>query len=305
LLSRSEPIVAVNLGQASDKEKTVTTSTTSTTSATSTQTPDYAAIKNRQRLVWGSGDFHVIASLIVPISERLCDSVELRPGERVLDLATGSGNTAIAAARRLCSVDGVDYAPSLLERARVRSEAEGFEITFEEGDIEELPTSDGAYDVVLSTLGVMFSPNHEKAAHELLRVCRPGGRIGLANWTPEGFVGEMLRAVGRHVPAPAGVRPATRWGSEEGIGELIGHGVESLQARREAFVYRFASAEQYLHLFRSYYGPVHKAFLALDDVGQQALANDLRTAVERYAQPLDDTIVVPAEYLEVVAVRTA
>jgi ubiquinone/menaquinone biosynthesis C-methylase UbiE len=270
---------------------------------TQTQTPDFTAIKSRQRQTWASGDYHVIASLIVPTAERLCDTVDLRASERVLDVATGTGNAAIAAARRLCLVTGVDYAPSLLDRGRTRAEAEGLPVTFAEEDAEALSAADGAYDVVLSTFGVMFAPNQTQAAHELLRVCRPGGRIGLANWTPEGWIGEMLRTVGRHVPPPAGLRPATRWGSEEGLRELLAGGVASLQATRQTIVMRFASPEQYLDLFRSYYGPVVKAFEALDESGHQALANDLHQTLLRYARHVDGTLQVPAEYLEVVAVR--
>jgi SAM-dependent methyltransferase len=265
--------------------------------------PDYAAIKGRQRQTWGSGDYHVIASIIVPVSERLCDAVDLRAGERVLDVATGSGNTAIAAARRLCEVTGMDYVPELLERGRSRAAAEGFYINFVEGDAEALPATDAAYDVVLSTFGSMFAPNQEQAAQELLRACRSGGRIGLANWTPDGWIGEMLRIVGRHVPPPAGLRPPSRWGTEDGLQELFGDGVATLQAERQAFVWHFTSAQQYLDLFRSYYGPVHKAFAALDETGQAALARDLIDAVERYNRSDDGTLVVPADYLEVVAIK--
>lgn len=265
--------------------------------------PDYTTIKGRQQQTWASGDYHVIAALIVPISELLCDAVDLRAGERVLDVATGSGNTAIAAARRLCEVTGVDYVPALLERGRARAAAEGLRVTFEEGDAEALPVADAAYDVVLSTFGSMFAPNQEQAARELLRACRPGGRIGLASWTPDGWIGEMLRVVSRHVAPPAGLRPPTRWGTEEGLRELFGDGITTLQAARRSFVWRFASAQRYLDLFRTYYGPVLKAFAALDGAGQEALARDLTEAVERFNRSDDGTLVVPAEYLEVIASR--
>lgn len=265
--------------------------------------PDYAAIKGRQQQIWASGDYQVIASLIVPVSERLCDVIDLRAGERVLDVATGSGNTAIAAARRLCEVTGVDYVPVLLERGRVRAAAEGFYISFVEGDAEAMPAADAAYDVVLSTFGSMFAPNQEQAAQELLRACRSGGRIGLANWTPDGWIGEMLRIVGRHVPPPAGLRPPTRWGTEDGLAELFDNGIVELRAARLDFVWRFASAQQYLHLFRTYYGPVHKAFGALDGTGQEALARDLVAAVERFNRATDGTLLVPSEYLEAVAIK--
>jgi SAM-dependent methyltransferase len=264
--------------------------------------PDYAAIKGRQQQIWASGDYHVIASLIVPISERLCDAIDLRAGERVLDVATGSGNTAIAAARRLCEVIGVDYVPELLERGRTRAAAEGLYVNFVEGDAEALPAADAAYDVVLSTVGSMFAPNQERAAQELLRACRSGGRIGLANWTPDGWVGEMLRTVGRHVPPPTGLRSPTYWGTEDGLTELFANGIVELQATRLDFVWRFASAQQYLDLFRTYYGPVHKAFGALDETGQESLARDLIAAVERFNRATDGTLLVPAEYLEAVAI---
>jgi ubiquinone/menaquinone biosynthesis C-methylase UbiE len=269
------------------------------------QSPDFTAIKSRQRQTWGSGDYHVIAAIIVPISERLADTVDLRAGQRVLDVATGSGNTAIAAARRLSRVTGVDYVPALLERARQRAQAEGLNVTFAEGDAEALLVPDGAFDVVLSTFGVMFSPDQEQAARELLRVCRPGGRIGLVNWTPEGWIGAMLRVVGRHVAPPPGVRPGTRWGTEDGVRELLGDGVEQLASSRQRFVWRFESAEQYLHLFRTYYGPTVKAFEALDDAGQEALRADLLDLLAQYAEPSDGTLLVPAEYLETVATRAA
>lgn len=265
--------------------------------------PDYAAIKGRQRQTWASGDYHVIASIIVPVSERLCDTVDLRAGERVLDVATGSGNTAIAAARRLCEVTGVDYVPDLLQRGRERAAAEGLNISFVEGDAEALPVADGTFDVVLSTFGSMFAPNQEQAAREMLRACRSGGRIGMANWTPDGWVGEMLRIVGRHVPPPAGLRPPSRWGTEEGLRALFGDDIAELRVDRQAFVWRFASAQHYLDLFRDFYGPVLKAFAALDEASQAALARDLIDAVERFNRSDDETFVVPADYLEVVATK--
>ena len=265
--------------------------------------PDYPTIKTRQRQTWASGNYQVIASLIMPVSERLCDTVDLRAGESVLDVASGTGNTAIAAARRLCHVTGIDYVPVLLERAQARAAAESLSITFMEGDAEALPVPDDAYDVVLSSFGSMFSPNQERAAGELVRVCRSGGRIGLVNWTPEGWIGEMLRIVGRHAPPPAGVRPATRWGTEEGLHELLGNEIADLRLARQTFVWRFVSAQQYLDYFRMYYGPVLKAFATLDENGQDALARDLIEAVLCFNCSHDDTLLVPAEYMQVVATK--
>ncbi|HEV2126094.1 MAG TPA: class I SAM-dependent methyltransferase, partial [Chloroflexota bacterium] len=200
-------------------------------------------------------------------------------------------------------VTGIDYVPALLERGRARAAAEGLRVTFQEGDAEALPVPDATYDVVLSTFGSMFAPNQEQAARELLRVCRTGGRIGLANWTPEGWIGEMFRVTSRHVPPPAGLRPPTRWGTEDGLRELFGDGVTSLRATRQSFIWRFASAQQYLDLFRTYYGPTLKAFEALDETGRQALARDLQEAVERFNRADDGTLLVPGEYLEVVAIK--
>jgi len=269
----------------------------------STQSPDFAAIKTRQQQTWASGDYHVIAAIIVPMAERLCDTVDLRADQTVLDVATGSGNAAIAAARRMTSVTGMDYVQELLDRGKARAASEGVPVRFELGDAEALPVQDASYDVVLSTVGVMFAPNQAQAARELLRVTKPGGRIGLANWTPEGWVGDMLRTVGRHVAPPAGLQPPTRWGSEAAVRELFGNGVASVEATRQNFVWRFKSAEQYLDLFRSYYGPVVKAFAALDESGQTALASDLLAGFYRFAIPTQGTFLVPAEYLEVVAVK--
>ncbi|MBV9602442.1 MAG: class I SAM-dependent methyltransferase [Chloroflexi bacterium] len=270
---------------------------------TSTEVPDFGAIKGRQRATWASGDYHVIAAIIVPVAERLCDSVDLRAGQRVLDIATGSGNAAIAAARRLCAVTGIDYVPELLQRGRLRAEAEGLPVQYQLGDAEMLPADDASFDVALSTFGVMFAPDQERTARELLRVIRSGGRIGLANWTPEGWIGEMLRVVGRYLPPPPGVAPSTRWGTEEGVRQLLGGATTSLQARREFFVWHFTSADQYIHLFRNYYGPTVKAFGALEASGRKALTEELLAAVATYATVADGTLLVPAEYLEVVATR--
>lgn len=266
--------------------------------------PDLAAVKSRQSRVWASGDYSAVASRIVLLAENLCDSADLRAGSAVLDVATGSGNAALAAARCGCAVTGVDYVPALLERGRARAAAEGLEVRFLDGDAEALPFPDTSFDAVLSCLGVMFTPDQDKAAAELLRVCRPGGTIALANWTPDGFIGEMFRTVGQHVPPPPGVMPPTLWGTEERVRELLGKGTASLSARRRVFTFRFPSATAFVDFFRTHYGPTLATFAALDLPGQSRLADDLTGLVERYDR-LDGTpVAVPSEYLEVLATRS-
>ncbi len=237
------------------------------------------------------------------ISELLCEAVDLRPGQKVLDVATGSGNTAIAAARRWCDATGIDYVPALLERGRDRASAERLDVTFEEGDAEAIPFPDASFDVVLSTLGSMFAPNQEKAAHELLRVCRSGGKIGMANWTPDSFVGEMFKINGRFVPPPPGLKPPPLWGTEQRLRELFGEEIAELTTVQRDFTFRYRSADHWIDFFRAYYGPTLKAFDALDGTRQEELAHDLRELVQRRNRSTDSTMVVPSAYLEVVAVK--
>ncbi len=270
---------------------------------TSSPAPDLTAVKGRQQRVWASGDFGMIATAITLVGELLCEAVDLRAGQRVLDVATGTGNTALAAARHFCDVTGVDYVPALLERGRERAAVERLPITFQEGDAESIPFPDASFDVVLSTFGAMFAPNQEQAAHELLRVCRPGGKIGLANWTPEGWLGELFRINSRHVPPPPGLKPAVLWGSEAHLRELFGDGITALHATRRTFVFRYHSPQHWLEYWRAYYGPTLAAFQALDAAGQEALARDLLDLVDRWNRSGDATMAVPGEYLEVVAVR--
>jgi ubiquinone/menaquinone biosynthesis C-methylase UbiE len=271
--------------------------------ATHSQAPDLAAIKARQQQTWASGDFDRVAATITIVGELLCESVDVRPGHKVLDVATGSGNTAIAAARRFCHSTGVDYVPALLDRGRERSAAERLQINFVEGDAENIPFPDSSFDVVLSTFGSMFAPNQEKAASELLRVCKPGGKVGMANWTPDGFIGELFRVNGRHVPPPAGLKPPTLWGTEERLRELFGAGMASLAVKRRAFTFRYLSADHWIEFWRQYYGPTLKAFAALDDAGKEALAYDMRELVARFNRSGDKTMIVPSDYLEVVVVK--
>ena len=268
-----------------------------------TLAPDLAAIKARQQATWGSGDYGEIATPLVPIAEQLCDTIDLHPGNRVLDVASGTGNAALAAARRACEVTASDYVPALLERARERASAERLTMTIQEADAEALPFPDGSFDVVLSVLGVMFTANQERAASELLRVCRPGGTIGLANWTPDGFVGQMFRTIGRHVPPPAGLRPPPLWGTEARLRELLGEGISSLRVVRRHHTFRYRSPAHWLEAFRTCYGPMVKAFEALEPSGQQRLADDLLQLAGRFNQSGDETLIAPSEYLDVIAVK--
>ncbi len=267
------------------------------------QTPDLAVIKERQQKTWSSGDYSKVGETLVLIAELLCEAVDLRPGRRVLDVATGNGNTALAAARRFGEVTGIDYVPALLEDGRKRAVAEGLQVDFQEGDAENIPFPDASFDYVLSTIGVMFASYQEKAAGELLRVCRPGGKIGLANWTPDGYLGEFFRVIGKHVPPPTGLKSPFLWGTEERLRELFAGDIASLQAERRSFIFRYPSPRYYVDFFRSYYGPFQKAFEALDETGQEALARDVEDLINRYNRSGDETAVWPGDYLEVVATR--
>jgi ubiquinone/menaquinone biosynthesis C-methylase UbiE len=267
------------------------------------QAPNLSAIKDRQQKTWTSGNYARIGNTLVIMGELLCEAVDVRPGDKVLDVATGSGNAAISAARRFCEVTGIDYVPDLIEHARKRAEVEGLQIAFEVGDAEDLPYPDASFDVVLSTLGVMFAPDQEKTAEELLRTCRPGGKIGLANWTPDGFIGNMFRILGKHVPPPPGIKPPPLWGTEERLRELLGEGVASLEVTKRSYTWRYPSAGHFVEYFRTYYGPTLKAFESLDADGQEALAKDLEELLEKWNTSGEATLIVPSDYLEAVAVR--
>ena len=274
------------------------------TTMTTPATPDLAAVKQRQQATWASGDFSVIAMLIVPVAENLCDATDLRAGTRVLDVATGSGNAAIAAARLGCDVTGVDYVPALLERGRERAAAERLAIDFADGDAEDLPAADGVFDAVLSVYGSMFAPDHGRAAAEISRVCRPGGRIGLASWTPEGFLGDMFRTIAAHVPPPAGVASPMMWGTEAHLEEIFGDTVDWVAHTRRTFTFRFTSAEEFVDVFATYYGPTLKAFEALDETTLRMLASDLADLARRHDRlGMAGAIAIPGEYLESVGVR--
>jgi ubiquinone/menaquinone biosynthesis C-methylase UbiE len=266
-------------------------------------TPDLDAVKQRQQQAWASGDFHAVAARILLVAEHLVDAADLHAGWRVLDVATGSGNAAIAAARLGCEAVGVDYVPSLLERGRERVAAEGLDVAFLEGDAEALPFPDRSFDAVTSVFGSMFAPDHAKAASELLRVCKPGGTIALAGWTPEGFIGELFRTVGAHVPPPAGVPSPMLWGTEPHLLELFGDAIASLEVTERTFTYRFRSAEEFVSFFRRWYGPTLKAFAALEGEAYRALAGDLVALANRFDRLGGaDAIAIPATYTEAVAI---
>ncbi|ACL65026.1 Methyltransferase type 11 [Anaeromyxobacter dehalogenans 2CP-1] len=264
---------------------------------------DLDAVKARQQSTWSSGDYAVIGTTLQIVGETLCEAAAVSAGERVLDVACGNGNAALAAARRFARVTGVDYVPALLERASARAAADGLAVELRGGDAEALPFDDGAFDVVLSTFGVMFTPDQARAAGELLRVCRPGGRIALASWTPDGFIGKVFQAVGRHVPPPAGLRPPAAWGTEARLHELFVPGAREIRAQRREFVFRYRSAAHWVEVFRTWYGPIHRAFAALAAEARPALERDLLALLEEADTATDGTLAVPATYLEAVITR--
>ncbi len=271
---------------------------------TATQTQaDFAAVKARQQATWSSGDYAIIGTTLAITGEMLCEAANISPDQRVLDVAAGNGNATVAAARRWANVTSTDYVPALLERGRAKAEAERLHVAFQEADAENLPFADASFDAVLSVFGVMFTPNQEQSASELLRVCRPGGVIALANWTPESFIGHVFRTIGRYVPPPAGVKSPALWGSEARLRELFGNGISALRAERRTYTFRYRSAAHWLEVFRSYYGPLLKAFAALDQAGQNGLARDLTALLEASNTGGSATLAVPSEYLEVVATR--
>jgi len=265
-------------------------------------TVDFAAIKARQQAAWGSGDYAAVGTTLQIVGETLCEAVDVRSNQRVLDVAAGNGNATLAAARRFADVVSTDYVAALLERGRERAKAERLPVTFQEADAEALPFADASFDVVLSTFGVMFTPRQEQAARELLRVCRPGGKIGLASWTPEGFIGQLFKTIGRYVPPPPGTKSPALWGSAAHLATLFGpHG--SVAAEPRNFIFRYRSPAHWVEVFRGYYGPVLKTFAALDPPAREALEADLYALIETFNTARDGTLVVPGEYLQAVVTR--
>lgn len=263
---------------------------------------DYAALKQRQHAVWSSGDYAILGTTLQIMGESLCEAVDLRADSQVLDVAAGNGNATLAAARRFAHVTSTDYVDALLERGRERAAAERLQVSFRHADAEALPFADARFDVALSTVGVMFTPNQQRAAAELVRVVRPGGRIGLACWTPEGFIGQVLKAVGRHLPAPpAGLSSPLRWGTEAGLRELFPG--QRIQATPREFMFRYESAQHWVDVFRAFYGPVHRAFAALAPDEQKGLEGEILELLARFNRAGADSLVVPGAYLEAVIER--
>jgi SAM-dependent methyltransferase len=266
-------------------------------------TPDFRAIKQKQQTTWASGDYATVGITLQIVGELLAEAADIRAGERVLDVAAGNGNATLAAARRFADVTSTDYVPELLEKGALRAQAEGMSIRFETADVEALPFADGRFDAVLSTFGVMFAPDHRKSAAEMLRVLRRGGRIGLASWTPEGFIGQLFKIVGRHVPPPAGVQSPTAWGTEPHIVELFGAHAADIRCERRMFNFRYRSPQHWIEFFREFYGPTLKAFGALGTDARLALEAELVALLERFNRAGPGSLVVPGEYLEVVVVK--
>jgi ubiquinone/menaquinone biosynthesis C-methylase UbiE len=263
----------------------------------------FEEIKAKQRATWGSGDYGKIAWVTVPVAETLAVAVDPRPGATVLDVATGTGHVALAAARRFANVTGIDYVPELVAIAERRAQAEGLTIDFREADAENLPFEDNSFDYVVSAIGVMFTANHQRAADELLRVTTPGGRIGLASWTPTGFIGQLLKTVGKHAAPPAGALPPTRWGTEEVLRELFGDRVSSVETTVAKVTQRFTSAEHFADFFLTYYGPTYKAAERLDEEGRRAFRADLIELANASNHATDGTWASDWEYLVAVATK--
>jgi ubiquinone/menaquinone biosynthesis C-methylase UbiE len=272
---------------------------------TITAMPHFTAVKTKQQAAWGSGDYAIVGTTLQLVGESLCEAVDLRSTQRVLDVAAGNGNASLAAARRFAEVVSTDYVGALLERGRERAKADRLTITFQEADAEKLPFGDASFDVVLSTFGVMFTPNQEQAAKEMMRVCKRGGKIGMANWTPESFIGRLFKIIGTYIPPAPGVKSPAMWGNRAHLSALFGPSASSIRAETHPFMFRYRSPDHWLEVFRNFYGPVLKAFAALDANGQASLELDIRALIADCNVAKDGTAVIPSEYLEVVVTKNA
>ncbi|RDE18838.1 SAM-dependent methyltransferase [Motiliproteus coralliicola] len=274
-----------------------------TLSTTETPLPDYTAIKAKQRATWGAGDYSRVGVTLQITGEELCEALDVRAGQRLLDVAGGNGNVSLAAARRFCKVVSTDYVEALLQQSQLRAQAEGLVVDYQQADAEALPFDDASFDYVVSTFGVMFTPDQQRAADELLRVCRPGGRIGLANWTPEGFIGQLFKLIGRYVAPPAGLDSPARWGTEAFVQQQFGQRVRQLHVSRCRFHFRYQSPQHWLDVFSRYYGPTLKAFEALAPELRDSLREDILTLIAHFNTAEDGSMVVPSEYLQIVIDR--
>jgi ubiquinone/menaquinone biosynthesis C-methylase UbiE len=269
-----------------------------------TPAPDLSAVKARQQAAWGSGDYAIVGTTLQIVGEMLCEAIDLHSGQLVLDVAAGNGNATLAAARRFANVTSTDYVGALLERGKERAKAERLNVKFQEADAENLPFGDESFDAVLSTFGVMFTPNQEQAARELMRVCKPGGKIGLANWTPDGFIGQLFKTLGKYVPPAPGVKSPALWGTKAHLQSMFGAG-GNVAVTGQHFAFRYKSPEHMLDVFRNYYGPVLKAFGAITPEQQTALEADILALMARMNTAKDGTLVAMSEYLEVVVTKKA
>ncbi len=258
------------------------------------------AVKAKQQGAWASGDYSVVGTTLQIVGEQLCETIDLRPGSKILDVAAGNGNVTLAAARRFCDVTSTDYVETLLEKARARAKADGLEVTFQVADAENLPFGDNSFDAVMSTFGVMFTPDQPKAASELLRVCRPGGTIAMANWTPDSFIGQVFKTLGKYLAPPPGVSSPALWGTQARLEEFFAANASEIFLHPRSFAFRYRSPDHFMDVFRTFYGPIHKAFQALDDDGRRGLDADLRGLIAAMNTATDGTMVVPAAYVDAV-----
>ncbi len=265
--------------------------------------PDYDAIKTKQNAAWAAGDYAKVGTTLQIVGELLAETLDLAPGSKVLDVAAGNGNATLALARRFCNVTSTDYVDALLARGRARAEAEGLSVTYQMADAEKLPFADDSFDAVVSTFGVMFAPHQAQAASELVRICRPGGKIGLANWTPEGFIGQLFKTLGNYIAPPAGVESPAQWGVQSWLTKTFGSKMSTMSLDKRNFIFRYSSPAHFLAFFRQYYGPVHKAFLTLESAAQDALAADMLALIAKLNTATDGSMRVPSEYAEVVVVK--
>lgn len=273
--------------------------------ANSVNVTDYEVIKTKQKTAWSSGDYGRVGVTLQITGEQLAESMDMRSGQSVLDVAAGNGNVTLAAARRFCRVTSTDYVSELLDQSRVRADAEGLCVEYRQADVEQLPFAEQSFDHVVSTFGVMFAPNQSASANELIRVCKPGGHIGMANWTPEGFIGQVFKTIGKYVTPPSGVKSPALWGTDGFLQEHFGHACPCIQATPKTFCFRYNSPAHFMDVFRTYYGPVLKTFEALDNAKRASLQSDMLALIESLNVARDGTMVVPSDYLEIVITRGA